>query len=160
MATDLRQIIAAVKIDRRDRALGRPGVNICKAARRLYGHELDPKLRGLITQMSEQAQQLYARRDRRLRRERRGLAAPSTTWTTCLDRLQVEFIAGHLREPRRGPHRPPVAVQLALVARFYERIGDHAVNIGERVQYMVTGWLPEHNGAEARYRPRRRPRRG
>jgi phosphate transport system protein len=40
---------------------------------------------------------------------------------------------------------------MAMVARFYERIGDHAVNIGERVQYVVTGWLPEHKGA-ARFR--------
>jgi phosphate transport system protein len=39
------------------------------------------------------------------------------------------------------------AVQLALVGRYYERIGDHAVNIGERTQYMVSGWLPEHTGA-------------
>jgi phosphate transport system protein len=46
-----------------------------------------------------------------------------------------------------------VAVQLAVVARFYERIGDHAVNIGERVRFVVTGWLPEHKGAE-RYRQR------
>jgi hypothetical protein len=38
-------------------------------------------------------------------------------------------------------------VQLALIGRYYERIGDHAVNIGNRVQYMVTGWLPEHSGA-------------
>ena len=47
------------------------------------------------------------------------------------------------------------AVQLALVARYYERIGDHAVNIGERVAYMVTGWLPEHD-AVARQEQRQR----
>ena len=38
-------------------------------------------------------------------------------------------------------------MQLALIGRYYERIGDHAVNIGSRVEYMVTGWLPEHTGA-------------
>jgi phosphate uptake regulator len=37
-------------------------------------------------------------------------------------------------------------VQLAVVARFYERIGDHAVNIGEKVPTSSTGWLPEHAG--------------
>jgi phosphate transport system protein len=40
-----------------------------------------------------------------------------------------------------------VAVQLAIVARFYERIGDHAVNIGERTQFVVTGWVREQMGA-------------
>jgi phosphate transport system protein len=46
-----------------------------------------------------------------------------------------------------------VAVQLAVVARFYERIGDHAVNVGERVRFVITGWMPEHHGA-ARFRLR------
>jgi phosphate transport system protein len=38
------------------------------------------------------------------------------------------------------------AVQFALIGRYYERIGDHAVNIAERVRYLVSGWLPEHTG--------------
>ncbi|HKA93265.1 MAG TPA: phosphate transport system regulatory protein PhoU, partial [Acidimicrobiia bacterium] len=32
--------------------------------------------------------------------------------------------------------------QLALVGRHYERIADHAVTIGERVGFMVTGEHP------------------
>jgi phosphate transport system protein len=31
------------------------------------------------------------------------------------------------------------ALRLALVGRYLERIGDHAVNMGERVQYFITG---------------------
>ena len=144
----------------RGRALGRPGVNICKAARRLYGHGLDPRLRGLITQMSEQAQQLYARRRRRLRRERRGQGGRPRRHGRPARRAPARAHPGHLREPRRGPHRPAGRRAAGVVARFYERIGDHAVNIGERVRYIVTGWLPEHDGA-ARYRApsgRRTPR--
>jgi phosphate transport system protein len=50
------------------------------------------------------------------------------------------------------------SVQLALIGRYYERIGDHAVNIGERVQYLVSGWLPEHTGAaRAEIKSRRGP---
>ena len=48
------------------------------------------------------------------------------------------------------------AVQMAMIGRYYERVGDHAVNIGERVIYMVTGWLPEHTGS-ARQRLRDHP---
>ena len=31
------------------------------------------------------------------------------------------------------------AIRLAMVGRYFERIGDHAVNLAERVRYFVTG---------------------
>jgi phosphate transport system protein len=46
-----------------------------------------------------------------------------------------------------------VAVQLAIIGRFFERIGDHAVNVGERTLFILTGVLPEHRGA-ARFKAR------
>ena len=63
-----------------------------------------------------------------------------------LDQLHKDYIQAIL-EIHADVRDVQAAVQLALVGRYYERIGDHAVNIGERVQYMVTGWLPEHTGA-------------
>ncbi|BBX74953.1 phosphate signaling complex protein PhoU [Mycobacterium shinjukuense] len=45
---------------------------------------------------------------------------------------------------RDWTHGVPAAVDLALLARFYERFADHAVEIGRRVVFQVTGTrLPE-----------------
>ena len=66
-----------------------------------------------------------------------------------LDELHRDYIQAIL-ELYADVRDVQAAVQLALVGRYYERIGDHAVNIGERVQYMVTGWLPEHTSAGRR----------
>ena len=68
-----------------------------------------------------------------------------------LDSLQRQFVQAILESHSEKQIDLQVAIQLAVVARFYERIGDHAVNIGDRVRYLVTGWLPEHKGAQ-RYR--------
>ena len=70
-----------------------------------------------------------------------------------LDGLQREFVQAIFESHSASGIELQVAVQLAVVARFYERIGDHAVNIGERVRYVVTGWVPEDVGA-ARYATR------
>jgi phosphate transport system protein len=31
----------------------------------------------------------------------------------------------------------PVAIEMGLIARFYERLGDHAVNVARRVQQVL-----------------------
>jgi phosphate transport system protein len=154
VAVDLRTLVAAVKIVAEIERSADLAVNICKASRRLYGHEFDPRLRGLITRMSDQAQMLYtAAIDAFVQRDA-AKAAAVDDMDTLLDTLQRDFIQAIFESHAAGRLDLPVAVQLALVARFYERIGDHAVNVGERVRYIVTGWLPEHDGA-ARYRAKR-----
>ena len=93
-----------------------------------------------------------ARRSTPISNWMRRRPARSTTWTH-LDGLQKQFVQTIFESHAAGSIDLQVAVQLAVVARFYERIGDHAVNIGERVRYLITGWMPEHVGA-ARYRSR------
>ena len=41
------------------------------------------------------------------------------------------------------PHGVAAAVDCALLGRYYERIADHAVIMGSRVIYIVTGLHPE-----------------
>ena len=154
VAVDLRVLVSGVKILGEIERSADLAVNICKAARRLYGHGLDPRLRGLITKMAEQAQALYTTAIEAYVDNDAAKAAAIDDMDSLLDGLQSEFIQVIFESHAAGRIDLQVAVQLAVVARFYERIGDHAVNIGERVRYTVTGWLPEHDGA-ARYRARR-----
>jgi phosphate transport system protein len=145
MAGDLRQIVAAVKMIGEIERSGDLAVNICKAARRIYGVQLDSRLRTMIGQMGEQAALLFRLSIDAYRDADVPLASALDDIDDLLDRLQVEFIAQIFECHAAEQIELLVAVQLALVARFYERIGDHGVNIGERVRYMVTGWLPSHD---------------
>ena len=47
------------------------------------------------------------------------------------------------------PHGVEVAVDIALLGRYYERIADHAVSMARRVVYLVTGELPVAVGGTA-----------
>jgi phosphate transport system protein len=151
VASDLRRIVSMVKIVADIERSADLAVNICKAARRIYGHDLDPRLRGLIAKMGEQAQQLYVAALESFEEADAAKAAALDDMDTYLDSLQRQFIQAILEVHAQGRIDLQVAIQLAVVARFYERIGDHAVNIGEKVRFVVTGWMPEHKGA-ARYR--------
>jgi phosphate transport system protein len=147
MASDLRALTTAIRLIAEIERSGDLVVNIMKAARRIYGTEIDPRTRGLIERLGDQVHRLFrlsidAYVDRNV-----GLAAALDDMDDAVDELHVDFISSIFETRESGELPLQVAVQLALVGRFYERIGDHAVNIGERVRYMVTGWLPEHTGA-------------
>jgi phosphate transport system protein len=144
MAGDLRSIVAAIRMISEIERSGDLIVNICKGARRMYGQELDPRLRGLIGRMSERAHQLYRFAIDSYVESDAPLAAALHDMDDVLDQLQKDFVQAIFESHAAGRIDLQVAVQLALICRFYERIGDHAVNIGERVRYIVTGALPEH----------------
>ncbi len=149
MARDLRAIVTGIKLVGEIERSGDLVVNICKAARRLYGREFDPKLRGLISSMSTEAQQLFRRALDAYVEEDAPLAAALDDMDDILDQLHDDFIHAIFESHSSGRLDLQAAVQLAVIGRFYERIGDHAVNIAERVHFMVTGGHPAERSDEA-----------
>jgi phosphate transport system protein len=158
MASDLRALMTAVKLNWEFERSGDLTVNICKTIRRIYGATFEPRLRGLIEQMSEQAYILTKRAVDAYALGDAALAAALDDMDDALDALQAEYVHTIIEVHDAQKLQLQTAVQLALIGRYYERIGDHAVNIGERTRYMVTGWLPEHTGAmRAEAKARRTP---
>ncbi|MBU6328907.1 MAG: phosphate signaling complex protein PhoU [Acidobacteria bacterium] len=153
MASDLRSIVTAVWLTGELERSGDLMVNVAKAARRIYGATLDPRLCGLIERMSEEAARLVSLSLDAYVERNASLGAALADIDDALDALHGDYIEAIFDAHSSSDLGLQPAVQLALVGRYYERIGDHAVNIGQRVQYMVTGWLPEQTGA-ARLRAR------
>ena len=147
LASDLRQIIASLRMASEIERSADLVTNTMKALRRLYGTPLDPRLRGLLERMSEHVHRLFRLAIDAYADRNEALAAALEDMDDDVDDLHSDYIRT-IFEVYEGGNAPlQVAVQLALVGRYYDRIGDHAVNIGERVRYMVSGWLPEHTGA-------------
>jgi phosphate transport system protein len=64
------------------------------------------------------------------------------------DELERRLFRHVLEMESTGPIDEPslnAAVQVALVARHYERIGDHAVTIAEQVHFVATGEHTRHH---------------
>ena len=148
MASDMRAVVTAIRLTSEIERSGDLMVNVAKATRRLYGSPVPPALHGLLQAMSDEAVRLYRLAMDAYADGDATLAGALDDMDDRLDQVHKDYIQAilELYADVRDVH---AAVQLALVGRYYERIGDHAVNIGQRVQYMVTGWLPEHTGASS-----------
>jgi phosphate transport system protein len=147
VAIDLRSLVTAIRLVSEIERSGDLMVNVAKGARRIYGVQFDPRLRGLIERMSEEATRLFRLSIDAYAEGNASLASALDDMDDSLDLLHKDYIQAIFESHHAGVIDLQAAVQLALIGRYYERIGDHAVNIGARVEYMVTGWLPEHSGA-------------
>lgn len=147
MAGDLRFLLTTLRVVSELERSADLMVNVCKASRRVYDVDFTPKLRGLLDSMGVEAAFLIRTAIDAFVDSNTSLAAALDDIDDRLDDLQVTYVEAIFESHQTDNLSLRAAVQLALIGRYYERIGDHAVNIGERVIYMVTGWLPESNAA-------------
>jgi len=144
MATDLRSIVAAVKINTDLERVGDLAVNIAEAARRYTAHPPVKKLVD-IPQMGDIAQAMlrdaldsFVRRDTRL-------AHQVLNEDDRLDSLKTQVFRELLTYMLDDPATVEPALDLILVSRHLERIGDHATNIAEDVIFMVSARDVRHH---------------
>lgn len=148
VAGDLRELAAALKLAPEiERSADLCG-NLCKAARRLSGHDLPATLRGYIQRLSDQAQAEYKSVIDAYITNDPVKAAALVDMDEFMDDLHQSFVQAIFEQHAQKEMTLEVGVQLAMVARFYERLGDHAVNIAQRVIYIATGDLPEHDAVQ------------
>ena len=80
--------------------------NICKAARRIYGHELDPKLRGHHPEDGRAGPAAVQGGDRGVRRRTTPPAGRARRHGRYLDDLQRQFVQAIFESHAAGKHRP------------------------------------------------------
>jgi phosphate transport system protein len=142
VASELRHAVTIMKMSADIERSADLVVNICKVARRIHGIQLDPKMRGLIGRMGTQAQILFRHAIQAYADLDLPMAKAVDDMDLFLDYLHRQFIESIFESHSAGTIDLSVAIQMAVTARFYERIGDHAVNVAHFVQYLITGEIP------------------
>jgi len=144
VAADLRAMVTMLRVVHELERIGDYMVNIAKATRRLQPEPLDPRVLGILDRMHQQAAaQLAVAVDAFSARDPAKMPDLSHM-DDVMDDLTRDLFRTIFAADRSGDDAIARAVQLALVGRYFERIADHAVNVGERVDYMVTGNFHEH----------------
>lgn len=142
MASDLRTLVAVLRTIHEIERCGDLVVNVAKTTRRLYPNELPQGIRSLVGRMGAQAAVQLRVAVESFAEEDAALALALADMDDVIDELQKELFRMIFSTVETDETGLQQAVQIALVGRYYERIADHAVNVGQRVAYMVTGELP------------------
>jgi phosphate transport system protein len=153
MAADLRSILAAVKINTDLERVGDLAVNIAEAGKRYLQHPpvkplIDiPRMAELAQGMLRDALDAFVRRDM-------ALAEAVLTADDRLDALKTQVFRELLEFMIKDPGTIEPSLDLILISRHLERIGDHATNVAEDVIFILSARDVRH---QADSPPSRRP---
>jgi phosphate transport system protein len=133
VAEDLRLLLSVLRIlPDQDRA-HRLTLHIAEEATHVLTDDFSPRTRGLVQRMGDTAADMWNKTsDAWYKRDRTAVDALEEQ-DDDMDSLYSALIA----ELASGAMRLPVIMDMTLVARYYERFADHAVNIAHRVVYLA-----------------------
>jgi phosphate transport system protein len=138
VAVDLRYLLSVLRIVPVLERAHDLVISIGSRANHSLGEELTPRSRVIVERMSELASAMWRQAADAWYQRDKTVASSLSERDEEMDELHSSLTA----ELASGQMSVQVAMEMALVARDYERLGAHAVNIARRVVYLA-GSTPE-----------------
>jgi phosphate transport system protein len=136
VAVDLRKLIVIMRVAQHFERMADLCVNICKAINSLDPDHISDWIRESINEMAIKARNLVER----------SITCYATGSLIVADELEIEdeeidrVNRRFFKEFKRTSEEDiETAIRIVMMSRFFERIGDNAVDIGEHVRFMMTG---------------------
>jgi len=144
VARDLRLISAALKMVTDMERIGDQAADICEIVLSMDGEPYVKKLEHLPKMANEAIKMVTGSIDAFVNRDlelARKVMLMDDTIDDLFDIIKVELIDVIQKDAKKGGQ----AMDLLMIAKYFERIGDHAQNIAEWVEFSITGI---HKGEE------------
>ena len=133
VASDLRLLVSMLRVLPELERSHDLVVDIARRASHILSEDLTPRTRTLVEQMGSLAATMWGEAvDCWCERDRSAAVVLSER-----DEEMNELYASLIAEIASGRMTVPVTMEMTLVARFYERLADHAFNIARRVIYLA-----------------------
>ena len=139
VASDLRFLLAVSRIVPEIELSHNLVVQIAARADHYLSEDLSPRCRGLTETMGNLVADMWRVAADAWYQRDSSAAAVLAERNDELDELQSSLTA----ELASGRMTLPVTMEMTLVGRFYQRLGDHAVNIARRVVYLAGSHPPQ-----------------
>ncbi len=134
VAADFRYLMTVTRIVPELERSGDLAGHIAAETARGFGQHLTPPLRGAVQDMGDLCVVMW-------RRAFDAFAEHDPGAADELDRIDDDLDRLHRRFVDEATEQVPAewVVAATLVGRFYERLGDHAVNVSRRIRYLAIG---------------------
>jgi phosphate transport system protein len=143
VADDLRFLLSVLRVLTEFELSHDLVVQIASRGNHFLSDDLSPRTRGIVERMGSLASDMWRQAADCWYQRDRSAAFALSERDDEMDQLYSSLIA----ELASGRMTIPVTMEMTLVARFYERLGDHAVNIARRVVYLA-GTAPQAGPSE------------
>ncbi len=139
VAGDLRAVVAAIRVAGDVERMGDLAVHVAKVVR--LGRIVPDEVRDDIAEMGRVAVELARKAAAVVSSRNVVMAVELDADDDAMDALHEHMFEVLMRPD--WPYGVPAAVDLTLLARYYERFADHAVVVAREIVYAVTGEEPE-----------------